>query len=121
MVSNKFENLCVSLFVASLILPLVGCGDPNQTSGVVHLDGVPITRGQLVFIPEEGAKTFVDIRKGKYETFSGEPLTPGQNLVKVTKHPLPAADGTVTMQQLSTIEHYRAEVEVPDDPSESSP
>lgn len=113
MVSIKIENWFVSLVGAGLALSLIGCGDPNRTSGVVHLDGVPIRKGQLIFTPEEGLRTYVDIRKGKYETFSGEPLTPGQNTVHVTKHPPPASDGTVTMHQLMTIELYSVEVDVP--------
>ena len=81
MVSHQNRELFVSLVGAGLALSLIGCGDPNRTSGVVHLDGVPIRKGQLIFTPEEGLRTYVDIRKGKYETFSGEPLTPGQNTV----------------------------------------
>ena len=67
------KNTC--LFTFSSLIALVGCGSGQESSleGVVTLDGSPVERGRIIFVPSEsGAGAFAAIKSdGSYEAHTG--------------------------------------------------
>lgn len=55
----------VPILAAALLLGAVGCGDGRPArvpvSGVVSIDGAPVTRGSIKFVPERGRPSFGEI------------------------------------------------------------
>jgi hypothetical protein len=62
---GQFRGRHVGLFVATIFAVCSGCGDgrPERVavSGKVLIDGDPVTRGSIKFVPEKGRPSFGDI------------------------------------------------------------
>ena len=87
------------LIVLGLVMSLAGCGSEldAQVSGQVTLDGVPLTRGTISFIPTaDGAVAYATIRAdGSYQirTADNQGLQPGTyKVIIVATEPPPAGN-----------------------------
>jgi len=92
--------------------------DPNAVWGTVLLDGEPVEKGQLMFLPDEengnsGGKAFADIRKGRYSTMPSQPVSPGPCIAIISVYPQPKVGDQLTLAQLSQIESYQVDVDIP--------
>lgn len=93
--------------------------DPNAVWGTVLLDGEPVERGQLMFVPDDGkgnsgGKAFADIRQGKYSTIPSQPVSPGPTLALISVYPEPKSGDAMTLGQLSEIIAYQVDVVIPE-------
>jgi hypothetical protein len=79
--------LSCSLAVALTISAGCGSGQEASVTGLVTLDGAPVERGRIMFVPaESGAGAFATIKPdGKYaaRTGSASGLEPGDYLIAV--------------------------------------
>ena len=97
----------------------LGSSDPNAVWGTVLLDGKPVTKGQLMFVPDEekgnqGGKAFADIRQGSYSTIPSQPVSPGACIVHVSIYPEPNEGETMSMSQLVEIRSFQIEMDIPE-------
>lgn len=83
------SRLSMLLVVIATISALLGCsgGQESAVEGVVTLDGSPLSRGSVTFVPvEQGASATAEIGPdGRYEarTATAVGLSPGEYLVTV--------------------------------------
>lgn len=71
-----------------IVLLVLGCGDPDRTSvsGKVTLDGQPVERGTISFIPTHGhpaPNAWGEIVKGVYSIEHRNGPAPGNNRVEI--------------------------------------
>jgi hypothetical protein len=63
--SCGLANCSRFLFIAGLLATFAGCGDGRPTrvpvSGVVLLDGAPLSRGSIKFVPMQGRPSYGEI------------------------------------------------------------
>jgi hypothetical protein len=91
---DELANLRLVGFVA---IALVGCGSEydSTVNGIVKLDGNVVPTGTVTFAPQSSGPTAFSLiaPNGKYSLHTGreEGLPPGQYLVSVTAHALPAS------------------------------
>jgi len=84
----RFSKVCLSPLVLAAALALAGCGDGSQlpkVSGSVSVDGTPVAKGSISFIPTagQGPTTGAEILAGKYA--SQAPLGEAKVEIRVPK------------------------------------
>jgi hypothetical protein len=62
----RLPNVAISVVLAAAVsIVISGCGDGRparmKVSGAVTIDGAPLTRGSVKFVPEQGRPSFGDI------------------------------------------------------------
>ncbi len=87
-------------------------------SGIVDVDGQPITKGRLILTPDrdkgnQGNRILCDIRDGEFCFYEDQRCTPGPNVAIVTVHPLPEPDGSISLEKLALMEMYMFDLEIP--------
>ena len=98
----------IVLATVAAIFCFTGCGGSTAPSlkGKVTLDGVPVTSGNIVFLPEQsdGRKAVAVIEDGNYVVPAEEGLLPGKYRVEVSWHKptgkkIPSADPGMMMDE----------------------
>jgi len=89
--SRHAARRCFLVLVLGFLGGTIGCGDGRPArlpvSGTVTIDGVPLTRGSIKFVPAQGRPSFAEIRPdGRFTLtcYGGEDgALPGKHRVQV--------------------------------------
>jgi hypothetical protein len=110
MSSRTGSHGLISLAIAMACVALSGCGADEgrvptvRVSGTLTVDGKPVSKGTVHFVPEKGSPATGIVQDGKFTltTYSdGDGVIPGKNLVSVeVVEEVPTKDGDTTLKSL---------------------
>lgn len=87
--------LCKIALQLLLTMMLIGCGqsrvERTHLTGQVTFDGQPISKGRILFIPDNGPTWGAEIREGTYSTEGTKGVPTGDLRVEIEAYRTPAS------------------------------